>query len=355
MNRTDTPDPGKSIFFVGTHGSLDYSFLYMLSQRDWKVYVPNPQFAREIMRHRRTDRTMGVQSPESLMHAIVVSQDEFLTTRMDVVLLMSNEQERSRWWPLVARAQPRAAIVHFSGNEGCRYRRDRICNLISADTTTHSITKPYRHQPLLPVLPFADFPPRDKSDVQRAESFVGSYIALLENARHEWKMFTSLKGELSRKGGIPLINYSRLTRPECNLMRRRSLLTVHFKWKEGYGFGVLESLAAGVPVIVNRSLVNRGVTLSKFCKEGKGSWIVDTAEEAAAIVLRADRDRKYLASQSVAAAEWVRKCIDEDEQITMLDNFLRSSMIGGRVFRRFGYMPWGWLDIGQERMLAKIK
>ncbi len=344
----------KKVFFVGIHEALSYSFSHMLRQSNWEVYSPNQSFATEIYRHRWKNKQKGFQ-PQLPEQVNILSRKEFLAMDLQVIILMSFELDRSRFWALVAKAKPGAAIVHFSGNEGVPYRKDRICSLISADTSTQHMTNPLRHQPLLPVLPFKAFPPRTVDDVKNASPRVGSYI--LKYASHfpyEHSIFSQLASIL-KSNGIEAINYEHEPRKECDIIRRRSLLTVHFKSHEGYGFSVIESMASGVPVIIHKNLVSRQNTLSKLCRECHGTWIVDNPSEAAKIIWRAHNDRNFLAEQSFAAAESIRSAINEDEQICNLDTFLRESITAGRVYRRFGYLPWGWFDISQEKMLANIR
>ncbi len=344
----------KKVFYVGIHEALSYSFTHMLRHSNWEVYAPNQDFATEIYRHRWKKKQKGFQPPLP-EQALILSREEFLAMDFQVIILMSFELDRSRFWALVAKAKPSAAIVHFSGNEGVPYRKDRICSLISADTSTQQRTNPLRHQSLLPVLPFEAFPPRTVDDVKNASPRVGSYIINYSlRFPDEYTIFSQLARSLKGKG-IDAINYEHDPRQECDKIRRRSLLTVHFKSHEGYGFSVIESLASGVPVIIHKNLVGRQNTLSKLCREGYGSWIVDSANDAAKIILRAHNDRNYLAEQSLAAADSIRNAINEDEQICCLDAFLNESKTEGRIFRRFGFLPWGWFDISQEQMLANIR
>ncbi len=274
---------------------------------------------------------------------------------IQVIILMSHELDRSRFWALVAKEKPDATIVHFSGNERTPYRKDRLCSLISADTSTQKKTKPLRHMPLLPVLPFDAFPPRTVDEVINASPRVGSYIInYASRFPDEYSLFSKLTSSLMGTG-IEAINYEQNTRKECVNIRRRSLLTIHFKAKEGYGYSVIESLASGVPVIIHKKLADRHNKLSQLCKECQGAWIVDSVNAAAKIIIRAHNDRNYLAEQSLAAADAIRNEINEGAQICNLDVFLRESITEGRVFRRFGNLPWGWFDISQEKMLAKIR
>ncbi len=344
----------KKVFFVGIHEALTYSIAHMLRQSNWEVFFPNQVFATEIYRHRRMNKQMGFQPPLP-EQARILSREEFSATDFQVIILMSYELDRSRFWALVAKEKPGAAIVHFSGNEGVPYRKDRICSLISADTSTKQRTHPLRNQPLLPILPFEAFPPRTVEDVQNASPRVGSYIInYAMRFPKEYSIFSQLA--LSLKGnGIDAINYEQDSRSACEKIRRQSLLTVHFKATEGYGFSVIESLSSGVPVIIHKNLVDRQNTLSKLCREIHGVWIVESTNEAEKIILRAHKDRHYLAEQSLAAADSIRNEINEEAQISNLDSFLSRSITEGRTFRRFGFLPWGWLDISQEKMLASIR
>lgn len=311
-------------FFANMHPSFSHSLTTMLTRCGHHVFTPDEQFAKAIRlcdnNHKMDYKNIDWHKPEG---AQTISQEGFKKLKMDVVFLLCIEQELGHFWEHVAGHPDKPVVVHYAGNDSVPYNPHRVRHLVAADATTLQRINPPHWLYFYPILPFEQFPYLGDERAEDADPEVSSFVVAMEEHWPRAKAEFSQLADLMREGlpQVSLTNYGGLTRPEVKATQARSLLTLHFKDAEGYGYAVLESLAQGVPVLAPRWLT-QGRTLSKFIIDGETGWIVDNPHQAYDIIQWMYKDREYLGKIGRQAAAHVRQVIDEEAQVANFGKFL---------------------------------
>ena len=303
------------VFFASMHPTFSRSFGVMLRRAGCVVYTPDHAFAHAIRGYYQNTE------PIEIAGTTQISQEDFDKTPMDILFLLCVEQEKGNWWKYVAGGQSNARVVHYAGNDSVPYNAEKVNYLLAADRSTQSMFPKANVLRFYPILPLEDFPTPEPDRAHRAHSKVGSYVINLDKFWPvDWKLHEQVRGLLR---DISVKYHSGARRWDCHHYMRQSLLTMHFKGAEGYGFSVLESLAQGVPVLSTRRLVTAR-TLSEFIIPGETGWLVDTAEEAVEIIHEMNVNRDELQRISTNAAQRGRDIIYEPTQVDNLRNFLEN-------------------------------
>ena len=302
-------------FFLSMHSSFSRSLSVMLKRAGHRVYTPDFAFAHAIRGNFKNSFPMEFPGVSQL------SQEEFGDTPMDILFLLCKEQELGQWWQLVKAPHPKATVVHYSGNDHTGYEPSKVDFLLAADSTTAKACHPKHQLNFFPILPYQDLPEPEPNRAERAQSKIGSYVQSMEQhwpVQHA--MFTKLL-EMLKGYKVEGLNHSGAGRQVCWEYMLRSLLTVHFKGAEGYGYSVLESLAMGVPVISTKALVF-GRTLEKFFIHGQTGWVVEGPTEALNIIDAMNHNRPALQAMGQRAYNLVRTLLNEEQEVANLKLFL---------------------------------
>jgi hypothetical protein len=313
------------VFLANMHPAFGDSFALMLERAGCEVYSPDQDFIDNHidppghLRYGTENHRFGNTLLLNGSSGKQISFEEFTAIRFDIVFLLCLEQELAGWRANVMVHQPTSKLVHYSGNDSVPYQKP-VDYLIAADSTTTSICNPKLHLRMFPILPYDNYEyqgPRKHTEIL---PLVGSYIFKLEKYWPlSFQRFEFVRNFCAKRG-IQVINYESVGRGLARDTMRESLLTLHFKGSEGYGYTVLESMALGIPVIIMRDLI-ASRTLSEFMTSDN-SWIIDKPEEALDIILDCNNDRELINKKGHEAATSLRRLLVEEDQVSQLKEFL---------------------------------
>jgi glycosyltransferase involved in cell wall biosynthesis len=254
--------------------------------------------------------------------SIQISQEEFRELPIDIAILMCHEQERGGFWQEVSGVNPKAHVVHYAGNDHVPYNAKKVKWLLSTNERVINFLKPPQHLLFYPVVPYSLYlpPMYDRAYLAKPEvrSFINDLPVWRRGAEDFKRLSMLVKSQLPE---IAIENMVNQPRGEVSRLMNRSLLVVHFKDAEGYGFSVLEAMAQGVPVITTNYLL-KGRTLAKFFTHKETGWIVNAGPQAIPIIKECYEDRSILAEVGMNAAARVREIVNEEEQTMRLKEFL---------------------------------
>jgi len=306
------------VFFTHMHITLGASLATMMRRAGFAVYTPDDEFTRLIRGPYHNSNALHVPG------AVQISQEEFKDMPMDIAILMCQEQERANWWPLVGDAKPGMKVVHYAGNEWVPYRRPVDWLLYTNKNVLTHLHARCGAEEFFPILPFSNHLPPLPDRAQLAKPVVRSFI----NDQNAWPKgrvdFKNLQALGSAQlPGVSIESiafYSGQTRDEVTKKMMQSLLGVHFKDSEGYGFSVLEAMSMGVPMILPSYLEEK--TVGRFVTHEDTGWYVERGVEAIPIIKKCLDDRVYLQAMGDRAAERVRDLINEEDEIETLKKMI---------------------------------
>lgn len=217
------------------------------------------------------------------------------------------------------------ALVHLSGNNGTPFSEERVEHLIAIDAYTPFLFDLAKVE-LLRWVPWVDFdqlPFKGVSDQLVLNNFLTHYYQQVYFLSAQ--VFQENKELIERT--FPQVSIQSppyLAREQVLDRIDASCATMHIKELEGFGYGIVESIAKGRPVILKRSF-SSGLRLMNWCIEGKTAIFFEDYAELEPKLRRYVQNAEYRHAFQKGCAETVRSLWNNEQQARMLDAFLQKA------------------------------
>lgn len=238
----------------------------------------------------------------------------------DAVLIPGHDVQRDvlRWvWP--AQEAHGARLIFFCGNELPHYRWDLAQNVMAADRASYEYAQARQMHSIsyYPWFDFEQFPFAGTSDVPIIRTYIYNYHKRFK------KDFEAIERMIAKSPGLALEHVDGTDHQAVPGFMRDSMLTAHFKPKDGYGYSIIESLASGRPVFMPRKYVT-GKTLENWVIDGQSAILFNQEEEGLEKLNYFVRNRDYRHELQVNCSKVVKARIDNDRQTAALGAFLEN-------------------------------
>ncbi len=341
------------IFFPQMHPTLVQSMALALQRLGHTMVVPGESFDPNAPNHgpKITYGTFLKKNPlessfvsffsESpdycryfLENVEVIENDEFFNNPPDVLFVNCLEVEKSIFQlsnMLIKTRGVSPKIAHYSGNNDTRYNKKWVKNLIAVDAYT-ARRFDRKKTNIVFWIPWIDFDRMEFEGVTDSLE-INSYIAHYNAA---FKKSALVFENIVRKCIVdfPQVIIQSYPKPDGNghvkhdqvfSLINESCATIHIKQSEGFGYTIVESLAKGRPVFLNRSF-SLGSRLMNWCIEGRTAFFFDDYAEFHAKLERYLSDRAFRHQIQCDCAQTIRQLIDNEKQAKVLDHFLQNLM-----------------------------
>jgi len=244
--------------------------------------------------------------------------EELLDNPPDIFMIMCAEQQADQI-VLWERIKDKSKLVWYSGNDntGNIYRQDLCRNLLAADTSSYSMAVASGKHTLnyYPWIDYEKFAYTGVSDVLAFGTYINNYQKLFPNGYNVAQQAMNLLPQISWKV-VDGAHHSTIP----SLLAETSA-TIHCKELEGYGYSILESLAAGRPVILFRPF-SHNRSYRKWCLDFETALYLESASEFNRKVGKFVIDAEFRHNLQESAARLVREIINNEEQSSALADFL---------------------------------
>ena len=249
-----------------------------------------------------------------------VTLEQLQNLEIDLILICGHGVQRSvlrHLHPLLNRHR-NTYLAYFCGNELPHYRWDLVENLLCADERSwknfgHRVKNSCRYYPWIDYDKFKWVGPFDeKVLVCSIINYEQRYPADAVTAKH---IIDNLEG-------VEFTVSKSLSQRSMSKFLQKSAAMLHIKPEEGYGFGVLESLACGRPIIAPRKYVAERA-MQHWCLHGESAILFDSVSEVVDSLRRFFADQEYRHRLQFGAAAAVRRVVDNHAQTEALGRFLQ--------------------------------
>jgi hypothetical protein len=252
-------------------------------------------------------------------NVLALSKEEILDIKPEIIFLTCVESQPEILNELYPHLKNHSKLVAYSGNDywDGAYDFSMIRNYLCADYTGFLLSLKYKLNYLYykPEVNYDFFKYQGVSDGNIFGSYINNYQAGFPNDYDFcFKLMESIKE----------INFQpcdKCAREEMLKNLKNSIATVHIKRLEGYGYSVIESLAAGRPVFLTRPY-SQNKSLQQWCIENKTAFFFDTPEEFKMKALRFIEDKDFRHSTQEQCAKTIREIINNDLEFEKLKNFI---------------------------------
>ncbi len=259
----------------------------------------------------------------------IINNQEILRNPPDVIVINGLEVEADLlhlWKQLKALGKP-VKLVHFSGNSDTAFNAHFVKNLIAVDAFTgHRFEETAPHIIFwIPWINFDTLSFNGPSDDPAMNSFLSLHYSVgFVQGRAIFQMITA--AAMQDFPLMPIRAPETLPQEQVYSLMDKSWATLHCKEYEGFGYTIIESLAKGKPVFLKRSF-SQGKRLMNWCIEGKTAFFFDDYDEFKSKVqfyLSDISARRHIQQE---CAETIRRMINNEHQLLVLDNFLKNLLL----------------------------
>lgn len=306
-----------SVIFSNMHPRVFDSFCLMFNSIGWKVYIPSTK--------EKNYFNYGVLTPPTKGEYTELTYEEFLDVKPDVVLCLC-------WQHLEASIRLSEIIgsklVLRAGNNNVPYNNTHGNFLMSNDLHTYQQCN-IKNKLFFYLVPDYEF--YSKLPWAGDSRIVSTYVQFYQAYwKQSWKIYDNIR--LLNKD-IAFINYGAfregtiyspmLSKPK-DVLRTLGIsrCMLHVKEMEGYGWGLLESISCGIPVISVEKYI-KGKSCESFLVEGKTAMLLkkDAAE------FRSVFDNvEVLRKISEEGPKFIRSFINAEEQYAKVKSFMEDVM-----------------------------
>lgn len=253
-------------------------------------------------------------------NVLCLSKSEILDLKPEILFISSLESQEEVLLELYPRLTS-SKLIAYSGNdywEGA-YDLSTIDNYLCADMTGHRLSIKYgkNHLYYRPEINYDLFKYQGVSD----GNIFGSYINHYQSAFPKEYAFCN-----KLTNSIPGMKYApsdQVGREQMVENLKNSIGTIHIKSLEGYGFSIIESMASGRPVFLNRDL-SQNKSLLNWSVEGETAFFFSDPFEFKNKVLAFIEDEDFRHKTQEACARSIRNMVNNEEQFTKLENFINN-------------------------------
>lgn len=254
-------------------------------------------------------------------NVLVLSKDEIIEEKPDILFITAYENQEEVIKELYNPLKSFSKLVAYSGNDywDGAYDFSVIKNYLCADYTGYTLAKKYNvnHLYYRPYVNYDFFKYQGVSDSNLFGSYINQYQKLFTQEFDFCKNIFASCNQLSHR-----LCDSRPLDFVINTLRE-SIATIHIKRIEGYGYSIIESMAAGRPVFLHRQLAENK-SYKNWAIEGLTAYYFNDAQEFENKALAFYENQEFRHSQQEACAKAIRKMINNDEQFSNLKNFLNN-------------------------------
>lgn len=207
------------------------------------------------------------------------------------------------------RARHPIALCFYSGNFHSAFTWSLYDGGICTDRATEIVAKYhrvpiYRYRPMLQfdALPFRETIP---SKTVYFRSFINKFE---DRYPFAYKFMLQTQARYASRPDIVIENVEGLPLAKAFDRMAATTATLHIKDQEGFGWSILESMAIGRPVILQRGLA-RNMALEDWSIEGETAYYFDTYDDLDRLIERF-KDLDFTAEAHRRAASGVRRIYD---------------------------------------------
>ena len=246
-----------------------------------------------------------------------ISLDEFLDSPPDVLFVSCFEVEHNILDLFFTLNNTKTKLAYYNGNDYTGYRWDYVKNYLHADESTHNVaSRSCSH--IVKYWPWVDYDAFVFSEpcfTPVLRTYINTYEKLFPNS---YLIMESCRGYI-KNVDIEVIDGR--PKDETVKLMASSIGTMHIKELEGYGYAVLESMAAGRPVFLYRPYM-AGRTLLNWSVEGDTCFTFGTLAEYAEKFQSYVSSKDQCASIQESCSKRIREIVNNEEQTNKLKQFL---------------------------------